>query len=152
MNAPADLIPVVVRAAHSQVKRADDAYMTFVVEVPREHTLEQALHPRYVGGSPKVLKEARPGSIILLRAVDHRFQAELYVEAIDREAEALVYRVLRVTDLKAAERLAFDWVEGVTYPPDGDNFSVALDGKIIRRDFSSKAQAEAWVRAKTATG
>jgi hypothetical protein len=145
-----ELVSVVAQALPSAVKKAEDAFATFVVEVPREHSLEQALHPRYCGASPKIQKEARPGSVVLLRAVDHRFLAELYVESTTdlKDAGALIYRVLRIVDLAACERLAFDWSTSVTFTDAGGKAEVRLDDKIIRGDFESMAQAKAWVAAK----
>jgi len=73
----------------------------------KDHRLEHVLHPSYL--SEKV-RDIRAGAIVVIVHEGQQYFAELLVRAVDKDAQALAYLLLRVIDLTASELVSEDWV------------------------------------------
>ena len=122
---------------------------TWTVLAPRDHRLEDVLHPGYLAERVKdVRKGGIPaGSIVLIASEAHAFLVELYIRGVDRDAQAVQAIVLRVIDLTEAEVLSTDWAEAeVVDMGEPHHWVVKLGHRTARTGFKNRGQGGAGAR------
>jgi hypothetical protein len=129
------------------VKPAEASFTHWHAVAPHDHTLADVLQPGYLWRKHESIKVH---DRVTIDHALHQFSVTLYVRAIDKEAQALLFFLDQVIDRTQQELTVPDLTGAEVDYRGALNWAVVQGAKTLKGGFDTKDEAEAWLKKKKA--
>jgi hypothetical protein len=131
------------RPGPTALMKLDDVLTPWGLDVPAEHTLEDALHPNYLW---TFHDRITPGDIVVFKHELHHFLWVGIVQKVHEDTASIIMTELYRVNLKEAPRTKADLSGAEIKKLCGDEKWSIVNGHIkLKTGFPTKAEAEEWL-------